>query len=184
MLKFALLLLVSFVMISPASAIDKSYLGDWSVSPTCMDDEILTITPKGTSGIEHLCTTTKSSKGKKGWTLTMKCVGEGEHYTMNTTFLLLKNGRLRQTTKGRKVIEHQRCSGGQSAAPLTSAGTEAGNKLDTPWGRITQKQFANKCVECFNEAQTLRRSVGGYCPPNCAEIEMTCDNQGVCHATP
>ena len=185
MLKFALLLLVSFVVISPASAIDKSYLGEWSATD-CGGEPALIITPTGISGTEYLCKTTKSSKSKKGWALIMKCGGEDGDYSYKTTFLLLKNGRLRETNADR-TTEFRRCSGAQAEAPSTKAGTKAGNKLDTPWGRITQKQFANKCVECMNESQAMGRSVGGYCPPDCVDVfstQMTCDNQGKCHVTP
>ena len=178
MIKLAFLLLVSFMMISPASAIDKSYLGQWSDTKPC-DDTALSINPGGISGLDYQCKTTKSSKSKKGWTLTMSCTGEGEAGVDKISFLLLKNGHLR-LTRGTRVTELRRCSGAQVAAPTKQTGA----MLDTPFGRVTPKQFANKCVECFNEAMSIGRSVGGYCPANCAQVEMTCDNQGKCHVTP
>ncbi|WP_192179688.1 hypothetical protein [Mesorhizobium amorphae] len=182
MWKFFLFLLVSFAMISPASAIDESYLGQWSAKTVCDLDD-LTITQKGISGQEYACKTTKSKKSKSGWNLTLSCAGEGVEYTTNATFLLLRNGRLRQTIKG-QATEFRRCRGASSEVPPKK---QTGAKLDTPWGRLTPRQFTLRCVECFNEAQSMGRGIGGYCPGDCVEIfstQMTCDNQGKCRANP
>ena len=96
---------------TPALSLDKKILGSWSASPKCDDDMIVHIKRKEYSGWEFYCTilTTKPEKG--GWRALMQCNGEGEQYSQNVHWCMLKNGRLRHSVAGRKTVEMRRCSG-------------------------------------------------------------------------
>lgn len=160
-----------------ASAIDAAYIGTWSRSADKCDlDEVFRITRQGMSGHEFACTTTRSSRDGNGWSLRLACSGEGNKYNLDLRWQLLENGRLRETGKG-KVVEYARCPG--SAKPPSQPAL-----MDTPFGRVTQEEFARKCVGCFNEAQGMGRSVGGYCSVGCVDVfsTMVCDNRGRCRA--
>lgn len=166
-------------MVSVSAAIDQAYLGEWAQSgETCDGDRTFRITKGGMSGREFACRTTRSSQSNSGWKFRMACTGEGNEYVLNLRWLLLKSGRLRETIDG-KTLEYRRCSGG-------SEQSEAAGK-NTPFGRTGTKEFARKCVACFNDAQQMGRSVGGYCPSDCVDVfstEMVCDNQGHCRLRP
>jgi len=174
--------LVLGILLSTAvtsSAIDTAYLGTWSRSADkCEFDDVFRITRQGMSGHEFACKTTRSSRSENGWSLRLACSEEGNTYTLDVRWQLLENGRLRQTSKG-KVTEYARCAG--SATPRSQPAL-----MDTPFGRVTQQEFARKCVGCFNEAQGMGRSVGGYCPVGCVDVfsTMVCDNRGQCRAGP
>ena len=149
---------------SSAAAIDSAYLGTWARSGAkCEDDRVMYITRDGLSGHEWGCTTNRAKREKSGWSLRLSCSAEGTDYALRLHWRLLKNGRLRETIDG-KVREYSRCS--------TRAATES-----------QPESFAAQCVACFNEAQQLVRSVGGYCPPDCVPVfsTMVCDSSGICH---
>jgi hypothetical protein len=149
---------------SPAFAIDGKILGSWSASPKCEDDMTVHIKRNEYSGVEFACRILKTKRDKGGWRATLRCTGEGEEYSQSVHWRMLKNGRLRQSIDGR-TIEMRRCS--QAA------------KVNSP-----ANDFANKCVACFNEAQELGRSVGGFCWPDCTDVftTMICDSKGTnCH---
>jgi hypothetical protein len=67
------------------------------------------------SGREFAFKTTRSSHDKNGWRLRLSCSGEGDKYTLDVRWRVLKNGRLRETIKG-KTVEYERCSGYRRAA--------------------------------------------------------------------
>lgn len=167
-------------MASTSGAIDADYIGEWSPKGgVCEFDELFSITRDGMTGQEFACTTKRSGRSMHGWILQLECSAEGGNYTLNISWRLLKNGRLRQTIKA-KTLEFRRClaiKGQQSEAA----------KMDTPFGRVTSEEFAGKCVECFNDAQQMGRSVGGYCPGDCVDIfstRMVCDDKGLCKVGP
>jgi hypothetical protein len=175
LVRLTLLIFTWALMSSTSNAIDNTYVGTWSRNAACEIDEAFQITQQGMSGHEFICTTTRSLREKGGWNLRLSCSAEGESYTLNVRWRLLKSGNLRQTIKG-KTVEFLRCS--SKKAPQSEV-----SKMNTPFGRVTPDEFAQKCVECMNESQELGRSVGGYCPPDCVDVfsnNMICDNQGKC----
>ena len=179
LLRLAVLLVALALTISTSRAIEDVYFGTWSkIAGKCDPDEVIQITKEGVSGNEYACKTTRSSRDKNGWNLRMSCDGEGYNWTLNLRWRLLKSGRLRETAKG-KTVEYTRCT--------AVAGPQSQSTMDTPFGRLTPREFTLKCVECFNDAQQMNRSVGGYCPPDCVPVfseQMICDNQGRCRAGP
>jgi hypothetical protein len=46
----------------------------------------------------------------------------------------------------------------------------------------TREQFAKQCIKCQDEALKIGRSVGGFCPSDCADVysEEVCDSKGRC----
>jgi hypothetical protein len=180
LVRLLLSLVASMLMATAAKAIDGAYVGIWTRSGgKCEFDEAFRITREGIAGHEYVCTTTRSSRDKNGWSVRLSCSGEGNQYTLDLRWRLLKNGRLRETING-KTGEYVRC------ASITGSQSEA-EVRDTPFGRITPREFARQCVSCFNDAQQMGRSVGGYCPPDCVDIfsnNMVCGNDGRCRLGP
>jgi hypothetical protein len=96
----------------------------------------------------------------------LACSAEGTSYSLQLRWRLLKNGNLRETIDG-KTAEYARC---------TKRAAKQSNQSNPD-------SFAAECVACFNEAQQLVKSVGGYCRPDCVPVfeTMTCDSKGICH---
>lgn len=156
-----LALAVVLAMAMPSSAFDRNYVGAWSATARCDDDMTDRITRDGWSGTEFSCKTLRSKREKGGWRVNFTCAAEGENYAISVHWRLLKNGRLRQSIAGRKTVDFFRC---EPAAARNSQSSD----------------FAQRCLACFNEAQQLGRSVGGFCRPDCADVFMTmvCDSKG------
>ncbi len=148
-------------MAVPSFALDKKYLGSWSTSAKCEEDMIVHIKRDEYSGTEFHCRALRSKREKGGWRADFSCAAEGEEYALSVHWMLTKNGRLKQAIDGRRVVEMRRCS------PAVTRSSQPSN-------------FAQECMSCFNEAQQLGRSVGGFCRPNCADVFMTmvCDSKG------
>lgn len=148
--------------VSTSVALDEGYLGTWSRNGgVCGTDSWMHIGENGLAGHEFACSTKRSKWDGKSWRVTFACSAEGSDYTLQVRWRLLKDGRLRETIDG-TVRDYKRCSAAE----------------DKP----APKNFAEQCVSCFNEAQEMIRSVGGYCPPECADTfgNMECDSKGVC----
>lgn len=159
--RLSILLSMLCIAVSPALAVDSKIFGSWSASPKCEDDMTVHIKRNEYSGVEFVCSFARTRPERGGWRVTLDCTGEGENYTLDVRWRMLKNGRLQQSIAGRRTIEMRRCS--------------AATKAQSP-----ASDFAKQCVACFNEAQELGRSVGGFCWPDCADVfaTMVCSSEG------
>lgn len=161
------LLVLFFVSLAGlAAAMDDALLGRWAYKAgSCEEDMTFKIAKDGLSGAEFYCAPQRIRREKGGWKIQFSCSGEGNEYVLRVHWRLLKNGRLRETSGG-KTKDYTRCSAGS----------------DTPLDPANPYSSPSKCVACFNEAQQLTKSVGGYCPAACAPVfeTMVCDSKGIC----
>ena len=151
---------------APAAAMDKTLLGRWGqVGGSCEEDMTFKIAADGLSGVEYFCAPKRIKRDKGGWRINFACSGEGSAYALRVHWRLLKSGQLREVI-GTKTTHYARCSA------LDEALLDPGNPYTAP----------SRCVACFNEAQSLAKSVGGYCPTACVPVfgTMLCDSGGIC----
>jgi hypothetical protein len=150
----------------PSMAMDEALLGRWArAGGSCEEDMTIKIARDGLSGSEYFCAPKGIKRDKGGWKINFSCSAEGEAYTLRAHWRLLKNGQLREVIDG-KTAHYDRCSA------LDEVLLDPANPYTAP----------SRCVSCFNEAQSLGRSVGGYCPAACGPAfeAMVCDSSGIC----
>lgn len=151
---------VSGLLASAAPAMDKAYLGTWSQDGSdCNTGKSIHIATTGFGGRDFACAPHRVTREKGGWRGRYACNDGRKRYKLDVRWRLLKDGRLRETIAG-KVRDYARCA--QVAA-------------DSP-----PKSFAEQCLACFIDARTQGRSVGGYCPSDCADTPIECDASGRC----
>lgn len=147
-------------------AMDDALLGRWGFAGgSCAEDMTINIAKDGISGTEYFCASKRIKRNKGGWTIDFSCSAEEERYAYRAHLRLLKNGELREVVDGKTTL-YQLCSGPNEAL------LDPTNPYTAP----------SRCVACFNEAHSLGKSVGGYCPAACAPVmqTMVCDSGGIC----